>query len=388
MTSQRLGLGVMLGLFAAAAVAAPAASPAASEPDAFAQVSSYAEVDLSVPSSPAFAVLGVTPDSVQRPGTIRDFVGSIAHGLGTDGKPLNGVAIDISPVSVFFRDRIRGGTSYASRSGDDFENWPLHVAARTTVSFGTTSADANGATRSAFGLRMGLLDYGDPGLYSKTVSDCVKGLDHPAIPSGHGLESQPFDMSSCALSLWAKPALYAGYGQSWYSQSGSLTDHAPDVRQFWLSYSQGLTGQSMPGTARKPEKDVDSTVRVLGQLYFGRRMNDRAPDPNDSTTLLSQRSSQAIARLRGGKANWHAFVELGRSWVKLGNDTNENLHHTAIGAEFNLGTALGSPFGGDSWLQIASVNERGFSDGKDHSGITVNFKIGASALPLPGPASK
>jgi hypothetical protein len=377
---------------AAAAVASSPEKPAsATKPDAFGQLSSYAEVDLSVPSSPAFAVLGISPDSVQRPGTLRDFAASVVRGLGPDGKPTNGIAIDISPVSVFAKELIRGGETYAPEPMNDLsEGWYKRVLARTTISFGTTSADSNGATRSAVGLRTGLLDWGDPGLYWAQTAKCVATLDHPAVGPGKVLDSKPFDLSECdpaestAYSLWAKPALYMGYGQSWYSQTGALTDRAPDAKQFWMTFSQGLTAQSLPNSSRPAYKNqLASSLRVLGQLYFGRRLNDRTPDPNNASALLKEDSTQAIARLRVGMATWHTFVEFGRSRVTLGNETTENLRHRAAGAEVKLGGL----FGDDSWLQLASVNDRGFADGKDHSGVTLNFKIGSAAMPLPGPAA-
>jgi hypothetical protein len=358
--------------------------------DAFQQVSNYAEVDISAPSSVAESILGISTDSAQRPGTIRDFLGSVARGLGPDGKPVNALAIDVSPVSLFFKSHIRGGDSYAPVPMNDFSRgWLTRVAARTTVSLGSTAPDSNGATRSALGLRVGILDWGDPGLYADETANCVRALDHPAVPAGRSLDPKPFDMSSCdptrnvALSLWAKPALYLAYGQSWYSKSGSLTDRAPDVKQFWLTYSQGLTGQSIPGATRIANKsDLSSSLRVLGQLTFGRRLDDRTADPNDATHLISQNSTQLIARLRAGMTNWHTFAEYGRNRVTLGNDTTENLRHTAFGAEFKVGY-----LGDDSWLQLATVRERGFLDGKDHSGVTLNFRIGAPTMPLPGPAA-
>lgn len=358
--------------------------------DAFQQISNYAEADISAPSSVAASILGISTDSAQRPGTIRDFLGTVARGLGPDGKTVNALAIDVSPVSLFFKSQIRGGNTYAPKPGSDLSpGWLTRVAARTTVSLGSTAPDSNGATRSALGLRVGLLDWGDPGLYADVTANCVRALNHPAIPPGHGLDPKPFDMSSCdptrnvALSLWAKPALYLAYGQSWYSKSGSLTDHAPDVKQLWLTYSQGFTGQSLPGTSRIATKsELATSLRVLGQLTLGRRLDDRTTDPGDATHLLSQDSTQIIARLRAGMTNWHTFAELGHNRVRLGNDTTENLRHTAFGAEFKVGY-----LGDDSWLQLATVRERGFLDGKDHSGVTLNFRIGAPTLPLPGPAA-
>ena len=363
--------------------------------DAFKQSGDLAQVNLSAPSSPAAVVLGLSPDKVDHPGTLRDFVASVVHGLGTDGKPINGVAIDISPLSVFDRNLLRGGTNYAplakgeqasDASTGGWSGWLTRVAARTTVSLASTSADSNGASRMAFGLRSGLFDNGDPGLYWGETVKCVKNLPVVDIPKGPKVgEPASNNLSTCdpskdnALSLWAKPSVYVGYGQSWYSQSGALTDHAPDVKQFWLSGSIGLTSEAFGGrSATLTQNAAKDSFRLLGQAYLGRRLNDRTPDPNDSTKLLSANSTEYIARLRGGKSTWHVFLEGGRNRMTLGNSTTENLRHVAFGAEFKI-PALGD----DSWFEVATVNDRGFQDGKDRSGVTMNFKYGAPVLTRP-----
>ena len=361
--------------------------------DAFQQIADLGQVNLSAPSSPAAAVLGLSPDKVDHPGTIRDFVGSVVRGLGKDGKPVNGVAIDISPLAVFDRNALRGGSNYAPLTdgatyhSDASPGWLLRVAARTTVSLASTSADSSGASRMSFGLRTGLFDNGDPGLYAGETAKCVRGLPAKEVPKGRVVSEVANDLSACdpltnkALSLWAKPAVYAGFGQSWYSHSGAVTDHAPDVKQFWLTGSIGLTSEAFGGkSSTLTQGAAQDSLRVLGQLYVGRRLDDRQPDPNDSTKLLSANATEFITRLTAGKSTWHTFAEVGRNRMRLGNNTTENLRHVAFGAEFKI-----SAIGDDSWLELATVNDRGYQDGKDHSGVTMNFKFGAPVLTLPGP---
>ena len=357
----------------------------ATSKDAFQAIADLTQVELSVPASPAFAVLGITPDKVQRPGSVRDFVGSVVHGLGKDGKPVNGVAIDISPASVFFKSYIRGGTDYAGTDNpghSDFKgNYLTHLLARTTVSLASTSADSNGASKSAWGMRVGLIDFGDPGLYAKETAGCLQSVGWAPVPVGRTAGEAPADTSinacdpskNSAYSLWAKPALYAGYGRSWYSKSGSLTDHLPDVKAWWLSGSYGFAAASADGA------QALSSLRTLAQVYLGRRTDDRTADPANSANLLRQNTTEGVFRLKVGKDTWHGFAEIGRSKVRLGNDTSENIRHTALGAEFKLSVA------DDSWLQLASVNERGFSNGKDKTGVTLSFKLGVPFLSLPGP---
>lgn len=360
---------------------------------AFDMITEYAKVDLSVPGSPAFNVLGINPDKVQRPGSIREFATSITRGLGPDGKFTNGLALDFSPVSVFAKTLIQGGDGYAPAVADgEFPSdlaghgYVKRVFARTTVSFATTEQDANGAARSAWGLRMGLIDYGDPGLYWQFTAKCLRSTPMPTLRGGRNLDPTPADTSLDACNpltnpiamrrpLWAQPALYVGYGQSWYSKSGAVTDHAPDAKAAWLSFSIGH--------AALMKTDASSDWRVLLQLYANRRLDDRVPDPNDATALLRQDSGEGTLRLRFGKDTWHGYVEHGRRRVRLGDDTREKLRVTAFGAEFKL-----KFLSDETWLQLASVREQGFADGKDKTGLTVSFKFGVPLLELPGTAEK
>jgi len=56
-----------------------------------------AMVDLSVPDSPAFTVLGLTPEEVARPTTARKLATSLLNGVDRNGVLQTGVAIDTVP---------------------------------------------------------------------------------------------------------------------------------------------------------------------------------------------------------------------------------------------------------------------------------------------------
>ena len=65
--------------------------------------------------------------------------------------------------------------------------------------------------------------------------------------------------------------------------------------------------------------------------------------------------------------------------MRLGDAVNRNLRHYAYGAEFEL-AFLG---GKDNWLEIATIRKDGVMDGKTHSGVLLNFKIGTPSLAMP-----
>jgi hypothetical protein len=350
-------------------------------------ITNLLQADYSIPASPAAALLGISADKVQRPATIRELSAAVVRGIGRDGKVQSAVALDVAPAFVLFPRLIGAGDDYApagatSDADGHLKQRLLRMLARTTLSFGTTNPDASGASRSALGLRVGLYDSGDPGLYWTRAVDCVSQIEGvipggPPPNPGEVAAPIPVDYSKCdpmkdlANNLWAKPSLYAGYGRSWYSKTGALTDHAPDVRQIWISGSAGWApDDKAPGRA--------SDWRALAQLYFGRRLNDRAADPKNAGQLLREDASETVLRLRAGKTAWHGFVEYGRSRVSLGDATTRNLRHNAYGAEFML-DFLG---GKDNWLEIASVRKEGVLDGKTYSGVLMNFRIGTPSLTI------
>src|SRR4051812_10026938 len=60
-----------------------------------------ADVDLSVPDSPAFIALGLSPETVVRPTSPREFATSLLNGVGQDGHLQTGVAVDVVPYLVY-----------------------------------------------------------------------------------------------------------------------------------------------------------------------------------------------------------------------------------------------------------------------------------------------
>jgi len=349
--------------------AVPAAAASAPAPSFAEVLKKYAEVDLSVPESPAFAILGLTPSGVQRPGTPRELASSLTKGFDKDGTPQTGLAIDFAPLPLFAQELIVGGKTYE----DDLL---IQILTRTTVSLATADA-TGGASQQAWGLRIGLLDRGDPGLYSSELVSCIqKTVTLPPVPGGMDVEAAPPDVNasirkaiaSCdptqRIALWAKPALYVGFGQSWYSSTGALKDRAPAANAFWATYS---VGRSL------------GSVRSLLLLHVERKSDQRTPDPADATRLLRQDSKGLTARLRFGAPKWHAFLDAGRSWVAIEGQARSKVRHVGVGAEFQMKD--------DLWLQLGNVSEKGYQDGSDRRQVTAGIRFGAEPfLASPGPA--
>ncbi len=111
--------------------------------------------DFFVPDSPAFSVLGLTPETVIRPESTRDFAISLLNGADPRGNMQSGLAIDTSPYLLT-------GVDLADYRIDRFERF----LSRTQLSIATTkgTSEDDKSARASIGLRFTLFDYGDPRL--------------------------------------------------------------------------------------------------------------------------------------------------------------------------------------------------------------------------------
>ena len=354
---------VALHMPALAQTAQPAAGAASAPLTVHDVLTTRAAADLSVPASPAFAILGLTPTSIQRPGSVRELMAAATRGFDKDGKVKNGLAIDIAPISLLARERIVGGDRYRDSS-------VTQALARTTVSLGT--AESGGGSQLAWGVRVGIWDQGDPGLFAGKLAKCVRGSNPfgGAPPSGPVVteptkaeqEATQRAIADCAVpklveDLWAKPALYVGFGQSWYSGSGSVKDKLPAVKAMWATYS---IGRSVAG------------YRGLLQLNAERKTDDRVADPADAMKLLRQDTTSLVARLKLGAEKWHAYADLGRNRMELGSASRTNTRYSGLGVDLRLQD--------DLWLQVGRSNERGFIDGSSQNKVLVGFRWGTKPL--------
>jgi hypothetical protein len=134
-----------------------------------------AMVDLPVPDSPAFTVLGLTPEEVARPTSARKLAASLLNGVDRKGVLQSGVALDTLPYLALAGHLIEL-TEYRVRA-----RYLLRFAARTQLSVATSKAsDVNDkAMRVALGMRMTLVDFGDP----RTDAGLEKCFDgRPGLP--------------------------------------------------------------------------------------------------------------------------------------------------------------------------------------------------------------
>ena len=58
-------------------------------------------LDLAVPDSPAFAILGLSPEKIARPGVPRELATTLLNGVDRRGNLQSGIAMDFAPLFLF-----------------------------------------------------------------------------------------------------------------------------------------------------------------------------------------------------------------------------------------------------------------------------------------------
>jgi hypothetical protein len=317
-------------------------------------------VDLSVPASPAMAVLGISGTEIDRPAFPRDLAASVIRGFDKDGKNRDAFAIDIVPASLWFRSSVIGGDQYINHS------WTMQVLARTTLSLGAAKVeDSSEGSQYGAGIRIGLIDRSDPGLYWVAKEDCVRpflqkqSVEAGRVTGGSRTITQDWikdiqvkcKLDNLVADLWAKPALYVGYAQGWKSDTRSVRDASGNAKAFWASFSAGLN----PRTEIEVANGASGRTRALLQLYLARKIDERISNPTGADNFVREDRTEFVTRLRFGKVKWHGYVEAGAARTRTAGLERESIRRVGFGVEYMLRD--------DLWLVLGSLRETGFRDG-------------------------
>lgn len=318
-------------------------------------------IDLAVPDVPAANVLGMSPDTVIRPTTGKDFAAGLLNGVGQDGKLQAGVALDIRPAlfiapGSFSLANYRDMTQAPLNDGTPFERYRMKRGAywtklRTSFATGRTEAGGGDADRYAFGASFNIFDHGDSRL-SPTYRNCViPVLDDlnkqaadalAAVPIGDTageervrkmISAAEADGGARAIKECARKFEETHWNaDSWDVGAAYFDFDTPQVRSSgfatWTTYARHIGSN--------------------GQLIFHLRWQDDevATDPKDEKAFVVQDAFIGGARLRwkapGGALMLEAtYRDLDR---KSGEDDSYTL--ASIGYEFRVAEGL--------WLQVAT----------------------------------
>lgn len=118
-------------------------------------------LDLDVPDSPAFAILGIAPQNVINPDTPAELASALILGDDGNGNGQEGIALEFRPYLMALGDEITVGDYYRNQ-------WLSRTSLSFVQSSGTDSADK--ADRRAIGLSFTPIDERDPLTSSKLIA--------------------------------------------------------------------------------------------------------------------------------------------------------------------------------------------------------------------------
>ena len=331
---------------------------------------SAAMVDLSVPDSPAFSVLGLTPEEIARPTTARKLAASLMNGVDRNGVLQSGVAIDTLPY-LALAGHLLELSQYRARSG-----YLLRFFARSQLSLATAKAsDVNDeAMRLALGVRMTVMDFGDPRTDTQ-LDECFN--KRPALPDApmYVIPAPPDDDATAAevgewlldvarareaerdfkarvdgyveavtafvtqcreearKRAWNRTKWIVAVAPAWTSPTGAAGDLDSSGSGVWTTFAYGF--DDLPG--------LRNTAQLL--VHARHRDNERLPDPKDAKKTLVRDSNLLGVQVRAGTVDSSlAFEALFDRTTPAGGATSTD-KRLSIGYERRLAPNL--------WLGVA-----------------------------------
>lgn len=329
-------------------------------------------VDLSVPESPAFAVLGLTPNTVVRPASPKAFASSLINGLDQNGNFQSGLAIDTTPFMLF------NGENITIR--DYNEQFLTRFLSRTQFSFATAKGASSDdtSTRLSAGLNLTLWDEGDPRIYHPERGDddvlsCFANnlqLPPPIPPNSppeiiasvntanKATNDQVADdcRDRARKANWNRSSWIIAYAPSWISKTGQTRGFKWNGGAVWTSIAYGFEG-------------VSSLQRIAQLIFHARhRTREVVPDPANQGQFLTQNSTFFGARFRAGSAKFALNFEDSFIRTRVIGGKFDNINRFSIGAEARITDNL--------YFVIASGSNLGADNGQQKGFLMSSFKYG------------
>ncbi|HSQ01221.1 MAG TPA: hypothetical protein VL049_28710 [Candidatus Dormibacteraeota bacterium] len=259
---------------------------------------SLTEVDLAVPESPAFTALDLTPETVTRPASPRQFAIDVLTGLDPNGNFQAGLALDAVPWLL-----LRGNDLTIK----DYENsLAQRLASRFLLSAATTKGTDSDDTsvKMALGFRLTPIDDGDPRL-DQELRRCLKRSVIPQPEDYKTLQEYKVAVERAEVDAeasveqcheeakqrnWNRTAWDLGAAPTWIQKQGTSDQTQWNGATFWSSFAYGFAGTALEKTSQL----------VLGLRY---QLDQETPDPDQHDTFFRQDTLLAGARMRVGRPN-------------------------------------------------------------------------------------
>lgn len=347
----------------------------------------FSSVDMSVPESPAFTVLGVTPETVIRPTSPRAFATSLLNGVDVNGNFQSGLAMDFVPYLLVAGDELTLRKYQTSSI--------VRLLSRSQFSFGTTkgATEDDKSMRLALGLHVTLWDRGDPRM-DETLMSCLSTFRLPPPPTQLECElpDRPTDADREAFRRcqegaeaarqqraaqvqeatefnnsvstrcrdeaqkrnWNRSSWIIGGAPSWISTTGQTKNLHWNGGGFWTSLAYGFEG--VPGLE-------DRSQLILHGRY---RNREQVPDPATTGAFLSQDSLFFGARFRHGSPTFNGSFEYTFLRSRFAGQKYDNSSRLSLLFERRIA--------GDTWFNLSLGGETGREDGRNNGFVLTSFK--------------
>jgi hypothetical protein len=351
------------------------------------------QLDFSVPSSPAFTVLGVNPTTVSRPTTPNALASSLINGIDQNGNFQSGIAMDFSPYMLAYGGKIginqynascRLENSGINRCGFSI----LRFLTRTQTSFGVTkgASSQDKSAKLALGFNFTIFDLGDPRLdrsFLKRLDDAqaraIAFAERERSEAGKSPIPAPGDTvgqtdflnaQNAELKTLITPLIQDEKNKNWNRSSwtiaGSPTWSSPDGTTgnmkwngagVWTNLGYGF--EQVPG--------LRDTSELIG--FFEYRNREAVP-ATTTVAATTQDSIRAGGRWIFGTNNFHLSAESLYVSTRPELGMPQQYLQTTIAGEKKLSSGL--------WFHIGIGGQSGRISGQDQLFILSSFNWGTS----------
>ena len=321
-------------------------------------------VDLAVPESPGFTVLGLTPETVTRPSSAQQFATALLSGVDKNGNFQSGIAIDAQPYLLWSGESITWGRYR--------DHWPIRFLSRAQFSLATAkgATDEDKSVRIGMGGRFTVFDFGDP-FRNDIVGQCLvdahadalRKIPLGSIPPPTASQEQIDAHNALLLKLvepledacreiqaererlreWNNSSLVFGLAGSWIAESGNTGDLGGNGSGYWVSAAYGF--ENVPRL-----EDASQLI-----FHYRHRNKEQVPDPTTEGKFLTQDSDVAGFRWRLGTANTTGSFEYVFFREDVLNGTKDTSTQFALGLERRIS--------GNTWLSVSFGGKNGRADG-------------------------
>jgi hypothetical protein len=348
--------------------------------------------DYSIPESPGFTIIGMTPEDVAHPRTLRDFAVALKDGVDESGKFKTGIALDFTPFQWFVRDqtvarylRLDTGDLDIDSLRVDANKLPKrkyfnsNMLASTSVSIGTTQGTGDGdeSVKLGIGLHVPIIDKSDGrefanDCFAKTLfakAQIVPGGPIPVVKNAAEVNKMTSECMALAP-RWNDTIWTASLGYATTSEDGSFSDMESGAYGIWSSFAYGFDGSIRQ-------------LRDNAQLILHAKLLNKqtVQDPDDESLLIEQDSETFGAAFKFGSERLNAALQASYSRLKdRTHDRSDRIRKLSIGLEYKLAK--------DLWLVATLGGEGGRESGKNNSFVLGSLKYGTATTPSGGVKKK